>query len=331
MNRSFPYADHFVGKKILVTGGTGFIGSHLVRCLIGLGATVHVAIRPGTDCWRVKDMERQIHFHELSLEDAVSVNKLVMYCNPACLFNFAYPGQLQAEDPISLQSYISSITRITMNLLEAAREHATPRVFHACSSTIYGNSGQPVFKESDPLLPDSTRGFIKLHARNLCILYAKKWHVPVILGRIFRAYGPWDSDKKLLTKALDAYYTKRPIQLTDPDIKRDYIFIDDLIHCILLACICDLPAGTEINMGSGKERSVQEIIQVLEEILGGTIPVDTDTPYSLKEIDKTHWAADVSKAKHLLGWHPTTSLKEGIRNVVAWYESYRIKTPDPLS
>ena len=311
--------NHFSGRKVLITGGTGFVGSAMVRQLARLGAIVSYTYRNPSHLVRLEETAQLTEGHRLDLLDAPALQALLEATQPEYLFHFAQPAPHHTRNSQDYLVEAQASAQLTLSLLDYAKEHQLTRLVHACSSTVYGHLGNQPFAEDAPLTPDSLRGLVKLQDRNLCLYYANNYQTPVVLGRIFRAYGPWDNPGKLINQALQHQALGKPLALVSDHIKRDYVYVDDLVEGFLRLAALPLPIGTEVNLGSGIMRSAQDIITGLSQHLSSPI-LTTSEAYPEVPMDKAHWQADTQRAKALLGWEPKTTLAEGLQKCVSWYQ-----------
>lgn len=311
-------------KSVLITGGSGFLGSAFVRSLYGVVGELNVLIREQSDLYRLSSVLDKVNLRKVVLDGSEAISEQLMDARvrPDFIFHLAETYNTSKQETKDYLKAQTKSLQMLVNVLDFGRQVGTQRIVHACSSTIYGASDGKEFSEASEMKPTSTRGLIKLAERNLCKYYAEQLDTPVVLGRIFRAYGPYDSGKRLITKALDSFYQGRPVSLVSDKIKRDYIYTEDIVRCFLKMSTSSLKYGEEINIGSGNQSSARQIIEMLGGLLGEPIEV-SESKYPLSTIDKDHWVADISKAKELLDWTPKISLAEGMENVVSWYSQYR--------
>jgi nucleoside-diphosphate-sugar epimerase len=297
------------GYRILVTGGTGFVGANVVRRLVVDGADVSVMVRPGADLWRLADLGSQIHWSECNLLDFVGVGKCVASIKPDLIYHAAFPGghDPAAESQIDI---LSTGLLGTFHLLNAAWKNKVNRFIHIGSSTEYHPASQP-HREDELIQPVSIRGVGKAASALLCQQYAHQNNLPLVILRLFTVYGPWEQPKRLIPVACRAIYQNETLPLTPSGLMHDWVLVDDVVDACLQAASLVYPSGEIINVGSGEQHSNEEIVQILGDIAGKDVKV-ANGAYKPRSFDTTNWVADISKASKLLRWHPKHSLRSGL-------------------
>ncbi|WP_422358878.1 NAD-dependent epimerase/dehydratase family protein [Reichenbachiella sp.] len=308
----------FKKKNVLITGISGFIGSSIAKRLLDHGVQVSGTIRASSQLDKLKEVENEIDFHVLDLENEKEVENLFQKVAPDYIIHAAQPSAYDLDRSSALQHQLNTTSKIAINLLESVRKHSPKRMVHCCGSAIYGRKNTSPFSENQELKADSARGLVKLQERNLMRYYAHKYDVPVTLARIFRAYGPWDSHKKLIIKSIKAIKNDASIPLSSAPFMRDFIFIDDLVEGIMRMCLSDLPNGTELNLGSGHQYSAKEIVEEIEKLMGKKMNT-SEASFPANFLDKLAYQADLNHIAKVLNWKPRTSVTDGLRKTIDWY------------
>jgi nucleoside-diphosphate-sugar epimerase len=138
--------------------------------------------------------------------------------------------------------------------------------------------------------------------------------------RLFSVYGPWEARHRLVPQAIRAALTGEELPLTGPELRRDFVFVDDVVDACLRAASVDAALGEAINIGTGVETANEELVAEVERVIGKEVRTRIGA-YSARETDSAHWRADISKAKRLLGWEPRYTLAAGLARTAAWMES----------
>ncbi|MEW6231238.1 MAG: NAD-dependent epimerase/dehydratase family protein [Chloroflexota bacterium] len=306
-------------KHVLVTGAAGFIGANLVRELLQHGATVHALVRPGTKLWRIADIIPSLNLHIVDLTNRADLQRAVNQIKPEIVFHLAvpsgYPSQPQARVDMLQTSVLG-----TANLLEAITPIDFHRFVHFGSSLEYGPRNKPL-KESDRLEPLTFRGVAKAAATLLCQQFARANRRPVVVLRPFLVYGYWESPARLIPTAIRVALRNEEIDLTAPGYRRDFIFVKDVVESCLLAVQAERVAGEIINVGSGQQRSNEEVVEMVQAVSGQKVRVRVGA-YPPRPADTPHWVADIRKAKKLLGWEPRHTLRSGLEKTIAWVRQH---------
>lgn len=314
-------------STILVTGAAGFIGSHTVKALLAAGHTVigmddlnayyDVSLKEA----RVQELQQLpgFTFHKIDFTDYRAAEAVIAAqpIDKICHLGARAGVRASIEDPFIYQSVNATGT---LNLLELARVHGIPQFVLASTSSIYGNNHKVPFAENDNVdFPVSPYAATKKAAELLCHTYAHLHGLKVTCLRFFTVYGPWGRPDMAYFKFTDAIVHGKPIDVYNSgQHKRDFTYIDDIISGVMAAL--EHPFEYEIiNLGNSQTVELEYFIQCIERSLGMTA-VRRNVPKQPGDVDVTF--ADISKAKQLLGYQPTTSIDEGIEQFVQWYRSY---------
>ncbi len=303
-------------KKIVVTGGAGFIGSNLCRMLLEEGAKVIAFdnLSSGRIDF-IKDLIEKDEFNFLKgdIRDPVDLEKVTK--NSDVIFHLA----AQTSVPFSMTNpnedcEINVIG--TLNTLEAAGK-AGARVVFASSAAVYGNPEKRPTPETYPTQPVSFYGLTKLVGENYCKFYQENYGLEVVMLRIFNVYGPdchgaiYDFLNKLrkTPDKLEILGTGRQA--------RDFVYISDMVNLLLKAATSPAAAGKIFNVGTGTTTSVSELAKIIIEILGLKDVKIYFTGGKAWEGDMDITMADNSKAVNELKWRPHVSLKEGLKKLIS--------------
>ena len=306
----------WVGKRVIVTGATGFVGSNMVRKLLQQGATITALIRPGSDRWRVSDLSQDLTFFEGDLLDHDFVNKSFELSQPDFVYNFAFPAGYPIQEQARANMLAMGLVAV-YNLLHASK-HSAARFIQIGSSTEYGLRDVP-HREQDEMRPVNIRGAAKAASTLLCRQFSSEFDFPVCILRLYAVYGPYEQPNRLIPRAIHAVLTGNELPLTPPGIVHDWIHVDDVTDACLLAGEQTLPPGEIVNIGSGEHTSNEEIVRRIEEVSGQTIHM-IPSAFPPKPFDTSNWQADITKAKTLLHWTPKLSLTEGLESTLDFWK-----------
>lgn len=317
--------DAYGGKRVLVTGGAGFVGSNLARRLVALGAEVNVidsfVSGLGGNPFNLEGIRDRICLHRADLRDAPSVAPLVR--DQQVIFNLA--GQVSHVD--SMRNPLCDLelnVRGHVTLLEACRlQNPTARVVLASTRQVYGRPHYSPVDEEHPVHPVDTNGINKLASERYHLLYHEVHGLPVTVLRLTNTYGP----RQLLAHARQGFIAwfvrtallEGTIELFGGGAQvRDMTFVDDAVEALLLAGARECAVGHVFNLG-GAESSLLEIARLLRDLCPGCCYRCVAFPEERRRIDVGDFVADWSKARRLLGWEPTVCLREGLARTIAYY------------
>jgi nucleoside-diphosphate-sugar epimerase len=302
-----------VTDPILVTGASGFIGSHLVRRLAGTGADVHVFLRSSSDTRRLGDITGRLERHAADLTDPASLRTAVRRVRPRTIFHCAswggHPGQTDGA------AIFGTNLAGTFHLLAACEEAGFDRFVHTGSSSEYGMKTPPMSEEDEPA-PVDAYGASKAGATLWCRAAAISRGLPVVTLRLFSPYGPWDDPVRLIPSVSRAFLDGRSPRLASPSGARDFVYIDDVVDACLLAASVPSAAGEIINAGSGRQATVGEVVDILSRLIPGS-PAPSWGSVSPRP-GPSVWVAGIGKARRILGWEPKVPLEDGLRRTVEW-------------
>jgi UDP-glucuronate 4-epimerase len=317
--------DAMEKRRYLVTGGAGFIGSHLVDRLLATSSQV-VAIDNFDPFYSAAIKLENIAGHlrhpdyrfcEIDLRNQDSLRTLLSNEKFDAILHL---GAKAGVRPSLNNPYEYQDVNIggTLNLLELAREFGIGRFIFASSSSIYGPSATPPFREDSPLLPISPYAATKAAGELLCHTYSHLYDLQVVCLRFFTVYGARQRPDLAIHKFARLIRDGQPIQVYgDGKAQRDFTFIDDILQGILAALDYDLTPFEVINLGESRTISVNRMIELLEEALGKRAIVEHHPPQA-GDMPLTH--ANIDKAIRLLNYNPTTPIEVGIRNFVEWFQ-----------
>ena len=298
---------------ILVTGASGFIGSHLVRRLAETGAEPHVFLRSSSDTRRLGNVPGRLNRHAADLADPSSIRAAVRRVRPRTIFHCAswggHPGQTDES------AIFGTNLAGTFHLLAACEEVGFDRFVHTGSSSEYGMKTAPM-SEGDEPAPVDAYGASKAGATLWCRAAAISRGLSVVTLRLFSPYGPWDDPARLIPTAARAFLEGRPLQLASPSGARDFIHVDDVLDACLLAATVPSAAGEIINVGSGRQTTAREVVGILSRLIPGAPPPSWGV--IAPRPGPSVWVADIGKARRILGWEPKVPLEEGLRRTVEW-------------
>jgi nucleoside-diphosphate-sugar epimerase len=304
-------------SSYLVTGGAGFIGSHLAEELLRRGHRVRVADSLITGKRANLDVIAAAEFLEGDLAEAA-------FAETACagmdyvLHQAAIPSVPRSvDDPITCNR--ANITA-TLNVLVAARQAGVKRLVYAGSSSAYGDTPTLPKREDMPASPKSPYALQKLVGEQYCRMFTELYGFETVTIRYFNVFGPRQDPGSPYSGVISLFATalpagKQPVIYGDGEQTRDFTYIANVVDGVLKACEAPKAAGEVINVATGLRISLNELLNTLNKIVGTNLaPVYRDT----RAGDVRDSQADISKAKALLGYTPRVNLEDGLRLTLDW-------------
>ncbi len=317
-------------KEVLVTGGLGFIGSNLCIELVKNGA--HVTIvdnmlpRQGGNLFNIREIEDKVRVNFSDVRNSLSMNHLVKEKD----YIFHLAGQVNHVD--SMRNPIQDLEincRGTLVLLEALRHHnRSARVIFAGTRGEYGSSVKLPVDEDHPTNPKGIYAVTNLTAEKMVLVYDDIFGIKGSCLRITNTYGPrhqmahdeYGVFNWFLRKAIDDEAI--PV-FGDGRILRDFIYVEDIVDCMLMTAIADNAYGEVFNVGTGIPVSFVELAKKIVEIAGSGKAQFTEFTQERKEVEPGDYYTDISKIKRATGWKPKIPLDEGIKRTIEYYRKYK--------
>ncbi len=309
--------------KILVTGAAGFIGSHTAEHLQKLGHQV-VGLDNFSPYYdrnlkelNARDLKNQnIPIIEMDLRNVEDLKKIDQ--NFDYIFHFA--AQPGISENCSFDDYLTNNIMATQNLVSFALKNSNLKLFvNIATSSIYGK--EATLDEKKPVEPISNYGVTKLAAEQYVLAKAREGLLKACSFRLYSVYGPRERPEKLYAKLISCAFNNEPFTLYKGSEKhlRSFTYVDDIVDGIVSALDNESSLNKEIvNLGTEAEHSTQEGIDCVEAILNTEIQLQQIPP---RNGDQLRTNAVITKAKKLLNYNPTTTLKEGIKKQVEWYRN----------
>ena len=321
-------------QRVLLTGGAGFIGSHVAEALLRRG--VQLRILDNLDgfyspVWKKANLEevRRVGSYEFSgidICDMVRLQETLERARPDVVIHLAARAGVRPslEQP---RLYEQVNVAGTLNLLEVCRKLSVRKFVFGSSSSVYGATRQVPFSEDQvELRPISVYAATKLAGEMLCYTYAHLFALPVICLRFFTVYGPRQRPDLAIHKFTALIEAGKPLPIFgDGSAGRDYTWVDDIVAGVMAAVDYEPdPVGGApfevFNLGNSHPLKLTELVELLERITGKKAILERNT---LQPGDVPLTWADISKAWRLLGYRPATRLEEGLEQFVAWYRTVR--------
>ena len=314
--------------KMLITGGAGFIGSHLCEKYTEMGYTV--ICFDNFLSGNLLNIRHLLDYRNFKLikGDVRNYNSLERVAqNVDIIFNLAAQIHVDRSYVEPKLTYMINVMG-TQNVLEVARIHDIKKVIHASSSEVYGSSQYAPIDENHPLCAPHPYGASKIAADRMCYAYMRTYGMNIPILRFFNIFGPRQRD--IGYGGVISIFARRvindlpPIIYGDGKQTRDYTYIDDAVDAYDLVLNYDHELREPINFGTGKEVRIIDLANMIIELCGKKdkiVPVHVEP--RIGEVERL--IADASKARKIFGWAPKYSLKEGLSNFIQWYKKFGVE------
>jgi len=314
--------------QILVTGADGFIGSHLAEELLRSGCHVRALVLYNSfNSWGWLDqipmeLRDKLEVFAGDIRDVHWVIETVQGCG--VVFHLAaliaIPYSYQAPD-----SYLETNVRGTLNLLQAARLHKVTKFVHTSTSEVYGTARYVPIDEEHPLQGQSPYAATKIAADQMALAFHRSFGTPVAVIRPFNTYGPRQSARAVIPTVITQLACgTREIKLGALHPTRDFNFISDTVRGFMAVAEADVSVGEVINIGSGYEISIRDLVGVIAGLMGANVDIECDRQRlrpAMSEVERL--VADNSKARKLLAWEPEygriDGLRYGLAETIDWF------------
>jgi nucleoside-diphosphate-sugar epimerase len=298
--------------KILITGGAGFIGSHV--CEAFSDHEIHVAALPQEDTWRIDSLKTTIH--RIDLKDSASLKKIAQAINPSAVIHLAANID-GSRDPSRIRDMINDNAMTTLNILQAFPQE---RMLIAGTVEEYGRGKTPFFENSpeDPVSPYSLSKTISTRiARYFQTIEGRR----VTVIRPFLTYGPRQADTQLIPAMIRKALANETIEIPSDDISRDLNYAPDIARGIRAVLESDKTIDETINICSGKEYRFREIAELIIKLTNSSSTI-TINPSKLRKNEVMGTKGDNTKLRKLAGWTPQHSIEEGLKKTIEWYRTH---------
>jgi dTDP-glucose 4,6-dehydratase len=309
---------------VLVTGGGGFIGGHLCAALVAEGARVRALVRynsrndRGTLEWLPGDVADELEVVLGDLRDpesvaaAVAGTTLVFHLGAQIAIPYSY---------VNPRDFFETNVLGTLNVAQAALAHDVGTVVHTSTSEVYGSAQTIPITEGHPLEAQSPYSASKVGADKLVDSFHRSFGLPAVTVRPFNTFGPFQSARAIVPTIISQALTGDRLKLGSLHPRRDLTYVSDTVSGFIAAAGAEAALGRTIQLGSGSDVSVGELVGIVGDILGRELPVDLDESRvrpPASEVERL--ISSPQLAGELTGWTPRTSLREGLERTIAWID-----------
>lgn len=310
------------GKRVLVTGAGGFIGSQLVESLVLGGANVRAFVRYNSrgDSGLLRqlpiDVVRELDVVAGDLRDTAAVDRavrdidLVFHLGAIISIPYSYKHPMETAETNFMG---------TLNVLLACLSHNVERLIHTSTSEVYGTAQFTPMDENHPLQGQSPYSASKIGADKLVESFYRSYNLPAVTVRPFNTYGPRQSARAVIPTIITQTLTAERIYLGNLDTRRDFTYVRDTVNGFICAAEAEDVLGQELNLGTGTDISIGELARQIIRLVGRPVEIVTESERMRPEKSEVmRLLSDNGLARRVLDWEPTYSLEEGLRETIAW-------------
>jgi dTDP-glucose 4,6-dehydratase len=307
---------------VLVTGAGGFIGSHLAEALVRAGASVRAFVRYNSrgDCGWLEPPEteiaREIEIFRGDLANPEAVGGAVEGREVVFHLGALIPIPYSYRHP---REFVAANIVGTLNVLEAVRRAGIGRLVHTSTSEVYGTAVTVPITEEHPLHAQSPYAATKVAADQLALSYHSSFGTPVVVARPFNTFGPRQSARAVIPTIVTQALAREEIALGATHTTRDFLYVEDNVAGIMRCGAVDRIDGEVLNLGTGVEVSIADLVERVLRLLDRDVSVVLDEQRlrpTASEVERL--VADATKARRLLGWKPEVDLERGLARTVDW-------------
>ncbi len=314
--------SEWTGKRVLVTGAGGFIGSQLTETLVRQGAQVRAFVRYNSrgDAGLLRqlppEIRRELDVVAGDLRDTAAVDQAV--AGVAVVFHLGAIISIPYSYKHPMETAETNFMG-TLNVLLACRAHDVARLVHTSTSEVYGTAQFTPMDEGHPLQGQSPYSASKIGADKLVESFYRSYNLPAVTVRPFNTYGPRQSARAVIPTIITQALTSDCIHLGNLDARRDFTYVRDTVDGFLRAAVAPDVAGRELNLGTGSDISVGELAGQIIRLVGRPVEIATEEERLRPEKSEVmRLLSDNGLARQMLGWEPVYSLEDGLRETIAW-------------
>ncbi len=305
-------------RRVLVTGGSGFVGASLVRRLISDGHDVHLLLSPNKSAWRLDGIAGHYESHHVDLRDTAGTQTLVAELRPQWLFHLATYGAYPHQDQFD-QALATNVVA-TIGLVQAAIQKGFESFVLAGSSSEYGAKDHSP-DEGEGLNPASYYAATKAAATVLCRQLAEASSANLMTLRLYSVYGPFEEPTRLVPAIIASSWSNQLPPLVNPESAHDFVFVDDVVEAFIrCARQTDHLPGSVYNVSSGTQLTLREVVDAAKAVLNVTAEPDWGS-MAPRSWDTSNWQGTSLSIESMTGWRATYSFASGLRKTADWFEN----------
>jgi len=319
-------SEFWTGRKILVTGAGGFIGSHLVETLVKAGAQVRGFVRYNSrgDAGLLRllppDLISKVEVIAGDLRDEDAIRKAVQGCQTVFHLGALISIPYSYYHPVEVAS---TNMMGTLNMLLACRDLGVERLVHTSTSEVYGTARKVPINEEHPLQGQSPYSASKIGADKLAESFYCAFGLPVITVRPFNTFGPRQSARAVIPTIITQALTLDSVSLGSLDTTRDFTYVSDTISGFLHAARSEKGLGEVFNLGTGVEIRIGDLAEKVIRMVDRKVSIQVDNQRLRPQNSEVmRLISDNSRAREVIGWKPVTPFEKGLENTIAWIRQH---------
>ena len=307
-------------QRILITGGTGFIGSNLIRKIVSANNEIYSISRNNKNYWRIADIQDKINMVKADLTNYNNLKKIIKKINPDIVFHLASHGVSNYE--MEFSKIVNTNTMGSYNLFSILTEHKPKKIINVGSVFEYGQlNHKGGFSEKDCFNPFTLYGMSKNFQTNLASYFFNSKDLPVITLRLFTPFGMYEGKNRLVSGMMISMIKNQKMVISSAKSTRDFIFIDDVIDAFVKTSKKKNIEGESFNIGLGKSHSVQEMVNFTNKLSESKMKIQIkNAPVQDYDVLGGKGYASITKAKKILKWSPKNSVEKGLEKTFSWYK-----------
>ena len=319
-------SEFWTGRKILVTGAGGFIGSHLVETLVKAGAQVRGFVRYNSrgDAGLLRllppDLLSKVEVIAGDLRDEDAIRKAVQGCQTVFHLGALISIPYSYYHPVEVAS---TNMMGTMNMLLACRDLGVERLVHTSTSEVYGTARMVPINEEHPLQGQSPYSASKIGADKLAESFFCAFGLPVVTVRPFNTFGPRQSARAVIPTIITQALTLDSVSLGSLDTTRDFTYVSDTVSGFLCAARSEKGLGEVFNLGTGVEIRIGDLAEKVIRMVDRKVSIQVDSQRLRPQNSEVmRLISDNSRAREVIGWKPVTPFEKGLENTIAWIRQH---------
>lgn len=308
--------NFYNGKRVLITGANGFIGSHILERLIKYNADLSVILRESSDLWRIEEQLDKFKIYYADIRDLDSVSNCISKIKPEIVFHMAAYGVDSRKSNIYQAININILG--TVNLLHALAKTGCEKFINTGTSMQYGNK-EGLVDENSNYTPNNIYGSTKAASTILAHQLADDMDIDVTTIIPFGVFGEKEGSNKFFPQVILSILNHKEVNLTPCLQQRDYCYVENVVDAFLMAAQTKKTRGMTLNIGSGITLPLRHYVELIIE----KMKTDAKINYGALEYRKNDlWnpKVNVNKIKEVLDWYPVISIEEGIERTIDWYK-----------